>query len=81
MTAKEALKMNLTHLMEQHSLSYSDLGDKFGVSKQQIWNLINGDSWISMPTLEKLAKAFKIEETDLFDPNFSERYVKSKRLK
>lgn len=76
--AKEALLINIKALMTHYDMSYQDLGDKMGVSKQQVSNLINGDSWIGLNSLESLAKAFKINETDLFNPEFSKKLTKLK---
>lgn len=67
--AKEALLINIKALMSKNDMSYKDLGEKMGVSKQQVSNLINGESWISLKSLELLAKSFKVQETDLFNPN------------
>ena len=76
MKAKEAFIFNLKHIMYVNDLTGEKLGDKIGVSRQQISNMLRGTSFVSESTLEKLAKVLKIEETDLFDPQFQDRYKK-----
>ena len=78
--AKTTFDSNLKHLMEVNDgLSYADLASKIGSTKQQVSNIFNRDPWVSHDTVEAVAKAFKIEETDLFDPKFPERYKKKNK--
>lgn len=80
MKARDALLFNLRAIMDERDLSYKDLGDKMGLTKARISALFNDDRNVTLTTVEKIAKALKIEETDLFDPNFSDRYrSKSKK--
>ena len=71
--AKEAFLLNLKLIMDERSLSYKDLGDICGFSKQQVSNIFNGDNNLSLNTTEKIAAALKITETDLFDPTLKKR--------
>lgn len=74
--ASDCLSMNLKKLRESNDWSLVDLGKITGLSKQSIWNFENGERFPSSEALALLAKAFKIEETDLFDPNFQDKYKK-----
>lgn len=75
--ARDAFLMNLKAIMEHKELSYKDLGELVGVSKQRISDIFNrSDRGLNFATVEQMAKALKIEETDLFDPNFQDRYKK-----
>lgn len=74
--ASDCLAMNLKHLRERNGLGLSELGDIAGLSKQSIWNFENSQRFPSKDALASIAKAFNIEETDLFDPNFRDRYKK-----
>lgn len=74
--AQEAFILNLKAIMLDRSLSYKDLGDMIGVSKQQISNILNGPGSVSLKTVEKIADALNIYETDLFDPQFQDKYKK-----
>ncbi|MBP9693165.1 MAG: helix-turn-helix transcriptional regulator [Alphaproteobacteria bacterium] len=67
--AADCLSMNLKKLRELNDLSLVDLGKITGLSKQSIWNFENGERFPSSDALALLAKAFKIEETDFFNPN------------
>ncbi len=76
MKAKDAFIFNLKHALYVHDYTYEDLGNKMGLSKQRVSALFNTPSGIRLNPVEKVAKALKIEETDLFDPNFQDKYKK-----
>lgn len=78
MKARDALLLNLKAIMENEGFSYKDLGDKMGLSKQRISALFNDSRNVTLNTVEKIAEALNIEETDLFDPKFQDRYKKKK---
>lgn len=75
--ASECLGMNLKALRENDGLSLAELGEAVGLSKQSIWNFENGERFPSSEALAALAKHFKIEETELFDPKLN-TYLKKK---
>lgn len=60
------LARNLKVLREAHGLTLDQLGKSIGVSRQAIWNIENEKSWITLDKIEKLAKAFNIEQDVLF---------------
>ena len=74
--AQETFLINLKAIMDANGISYKDLGDKMGLSKQRVSAMFNDDRGISLATVSKVAKALNIEETDLFDPQFQDRYKK-----
>lgn len=76
--AKDAFLMNLKLVMDKRGLSQTDLSKLMDVSRQQVTNIFNGEGNLSLNTTEKIAKALKIEETDLFDPNLSKSLNKLK---
>lgn len=76
MKAIDAFLFNLRHIMYVKDLKQQDLADLLGVSKQNINNMLNNSESVTLKTVAKLAKVLKIEETDLFDPNFQDRYKK-----
>lgn len=61
---KEALLINLRAIMDERGLSYKDLGDMMGVSKQRVSNIINNEG-MNLNSIGDIAKALNIEETDL----------------
>lgn len=71
--AKEAFKLNLKAIMDSKGLSYKDLGDMMGLTKGRVSALFNSESGITLNTVEKVAAALAVEETDLFDPNFKNK--------
>ena len=73
MKAKEAFKLNLKAIMDSKGLSYKDLGDMMGLTKGRVSALFNSESGITLNTVEKVAAALSVEETDLFDPNFKNK--------
>lgn len=60
------LAKNVKQLREAHGLTLDQLGEAIGVSRQQIWNIENEKSWITLDKIEKLAKHFNVEEDLLF---------------
>lgn len=72
--AQDTFLNNLKLIMVDRNLSYKDLGDKMGLSKQRVSSMFNDDRGISLATVSKVAKALNIEETDLFDRQFKDRY-------
>ena len=78
MKAREAFLLNLRTIMDARGLSYKDLGDKMGLTKARISALFNSHRNVTLNTVEKIANALNIEETDLFDPSFSKRYKNKK---
>ena len=76
MKAIDAFIFNLKHIMYVKELNQQDLADSIGVSKQQVNNILKNADSVSLKTVAKIAKALKIEETDLFDPTFQDRYKK-----
>lgn len=66
--AADCLSMNLKKLRESKDFTLIDLSKITGLKKQSIWNFENGERFPSSESLGLLAKAFNIEETDLFNP-------------
>lgn len=71
--AIEAFSYNVKMLRSKRELTLDELGLLLGVTRQRVWSIENGKTWTSTETIEKLSKIFKIEETDLFDPNLEKR--------
>lgn len=55
MKIREAIK----HIMEEASLSYAELGEKLGISRQSIWNSLNGKATKSV-AIEQAVKVCEI---------------------
>lgn len=68
--AQETFLLNLKAIMDSRGISYKDLGDKMGLSKQRVSAMFNDDRGISLATVAKVAKALGVEETDLFNPKY-----------
>lgn len=62
--ARDAILLNLKAIMDDRGLSYKDLGDLMGVSKQRVSDIFNRDE-MTLKTIEKIADALNIDETDL----------------
>lgn len=66
--------MNLKTIMVKKGLSYKELGDLVGVTKQRISEIFNNEKkGISFATVEQFSTALGIKETDLVDPNFKNK--------
>lgn len=63
---REAFILNLRSIMDERGLSYKDLGNLAGISKQRISDIFNrSDRGLNFATVEQIAKALDVEETDL----------------
>lgn len=71
--AVEAFSYNVKFLRAKKGLTLDELGTLLGVTRQRVWSIENGKTWTSVETLQKLSKIFKIEETDLFDPDLENK--------
>lgn len=62
----KVLAHNLVILREKHGLSVSELAKKLEITRQGVYQIEDGEHWISKPLVEKLCKLYKIEEHELF---------------
>lgn len=76
--AQDALLLNLKIIMARRDLTYKDLGDMMGITKQQVSNIFNGKGSVTLNTVEKIATALGVEETDLFDTKLIDSVPKKK---
>lgn len=75
----DAFRLNLKFLMFEKGLTQQDLGDKMGgVSRQNVSLLFKDDKELTTKTIANVAKALGVEETDLVDPNFKQKYFSKK---
>jgi transcriptional regulator with XRE-family HTH domain len=63
------LAHNLKTIRESRGLSVVQLAKELGVTRQGIYQIEDGEHWISSTLLEKLCKFYKIEEHELFQIN------------
>ena len=71
--AKTALKLNITVLRKKFNLSQTDLATNAGTYEKVISEIESGKTWPEYKTIQGLAKALGVEETDLFtDPKLLE---------
>ncbi len=69
MDAKTALKLNIIELRKKFQLSQTELADKAGTYQKVISQIESGKTWPEYNTIQGLAKALGVEESDLFtDP-------------
>jgi transcriptional regulator with XRE-family HTH domain len=67
--AKTALKLNITELRKKFQMSQTDLADKAGTYQKVISQIESGKTWPEYNTIQGIAKALGVEESDLFtDP-------------
>ncbi len=71
--ALEIYSRNVKLLRAKKGLTLEEMGTLLGVTRQRVWSIENGKTWTSTDTLEKLAKIFKLQETDLFDPELERK--------
>lgn len=71
--ALEAFAKNVKLLRTKRELTLEEMGTLLGVTRQRAWSLENGKTFASTKSLARLAKIFKVEETDLFDPSLENR--------
>jgi len=64
LTTRDAILTNLKAIMDDRGLSYKDLGDMMGLSKQRVSGIFNNPE-MTLKTIGKIAAALDIEETDL----------------
>ena len=76
MKAKDAFIFNLKHILYVNEMSQTELAAILAMSRQQVSNMMSGKNFVSETTLARLSKALKIEETDLFNPDFQDKYKK-----
>lgn len=71
--ALDAFAKNVKLLRTKKELTLDEMGTLLGVTRQRVWSMENGKTFASAKSLAKLAKIFKVEETDLFDPSLETR--------
>lgn len=71
--AIDAFSKNVKFLRTKKGLTLDEMGTLLGVTRQRVWSIENGKTWTSIETLQKLSKLFKIQETDLFDPDLESK--------
>lgn len=73
--------IRLKNLRRDHNLSQKDLADRIGRSEDLINVIERGRSWISRPTMRRLADAFHISEGSLLDFDGNRAFIESGGLK
>lgn len=71
--ALDAFSINVKMLRIKKGLTLEEMGTLMGVTRQRVWSMENAKTFASAKSLAKLAKIFKVEETDLFDPRLESR--------
>ena len=75
----DAFRLNLKFLMFEKGLTQQDLGEKMGgLSRQNVSLLFKEGKELNTKTIAKVAEALGVEETDLTDPNFKQKYFNKK---
>jgi len=64
---KDALSKNMVELRKKLGLSQAGLAELIGKSVQSVNKIETGNSWPDHNTIQLIAKALSVEETDLFN--------------
>ncbi len=67
--ATKNLAANLQALLEQRSLSQSQLSERSGVSQKTISNIVRSESSPTLDNIEKIAQALRVSVSDLLNEN------------
>lgn len=63
--------------MTSRELSYKDLGDLVGFTKQRVYDIFNNDTeGLNTSTVDKISLALGFKENALYDDNFKNKYKK-----
>jgi transcriptional regulator with XRE-family HTH domain len=65
---QSVLSRNIKRYRKKLRLSQAALAEKLDISVNFLCNIENGNKWMSLPTLVKLATALEIEPYELFKP-------------
>lgn len=74
--AKDIFLKNLRFYMDYKELSYKDLADLCGFSKQRTSDVFNKPNSLNLKTTDHIALSLGLKENALFDDNFQDRYKK-----
>lgn len=62
----KSMQQTWNQLMEQYQVSFGQLAETLGVSKQTLTKKVQGNMDWTFPEMEKLIKLFKIEDPQSF---------------
>lgn len=63
--------INLIYYMTINQISPPELAKKSGITRQTLWYIIKGKSWLSLETAFKLSNALSIDHFKLFETDTS----------
>ena len=66
MNTQKLFGLRVKELRKKCNMTQEQLAEKLGVFQKQIGNIETGTTFTTMPNLEKLAKALKVDISDLF---------------
>lgn len=75
LSAKIRFLENLKLVMEKKRLSYKDLGEVCGFSKQRVSDLFNKPNNLTLNTTDHIAVSLEYKESDLFQDDFKKRLL------
>lgn len=68
----DVLKHNIRLRMKHLNLSNAQLAEKIGIKRQNVSQILNGETDLRLSTVKKLASALNIGVSDLFEENMTE---------
>jgi len=71
---KERFLENLKLVMEKKGLSYKDVADACGFSKQRMSDIFNKPNTLNLATTDHISKSLGYKETDLNQDDFKKRF-------
>lgn len=66
MNTQKLFGLRVKELRKKSNMTQEQLAEKLGVFQKQIGNIETGTTFTTMSNLEKLAKAFQVDISDLF---------------
>lgn len=75
LSAKIRFLDNLKLVMDKKGLSYKDLGDSCGFSKQRTSDIFNKPNNLNLATTDHISISLGYKETDLYQDDFKKRLL------
>lgn len=80
MATRDALRLNVRHLMEKRGDTQASLAKRAGVSQSNVYYVISTDRHVRLDTVEAIANAYGLAGWHLINPNLPTDLIDSPTL-